>query len=131
MAIGTNELLMIALSVSGVLAIGLVASIVLGAKAAARVADIEESVSKAESSLRRLTAELHLLTQAQQKLVKQIEEWSVTRESASPQAAPRGYEQAIRMARTGAPAMQLVNSCGMTRSEADLLVALHGPQVAA
>lgn len=131
MAIGTNELMMIAFAVSGILAVALVVSVVLGARAAARVTRIEASLAKSESSLRRFAAELHLSMQAQQKLAAGIEALTETREAAPlQQAAPRGYDQAIRMARTGAPAVQLVTSCGMTRSEADLLVALHGPQAA-
>ncbi len=41
-------------------------------------------------------------------------------------AAGRGYDVAARLARNGAPIEELVNSCGVTRHEAELLVRLHG-----
>jgi hypothetical protein len=44
----------------------------------------------------------------------------------SASAAPRGYEMAIRMARSGASAEEIVASCGTTRAEARLLCRLHG-----
>lgn len=40
-------------------------------------------------------------------------------------AAARGYELAVRLAKRGAPADELVGSCGITRHEAELLVRLH------
>jgi hypothetical protein len=41
-------------------------------------------------------------------------------------AGVRGYETAIRMARNGSSAQQLMESCGLTRHEAELLIRLHG-----
>ena len=43
--------------------------------------------------------------------------------SAAPQ---RGYDMATRLAKNGADADELVDNCGITRHEAELLVRLHG-----
>jgi len=40
-------------------------------------------------------------------------------------AAPRGYEVAARLARNGASAEELTNTCALSRNEAELLVRLH------
>lgn len=40
-------------------------------------------------------------------------------------AAPRGYEVAARLARNGASAEELMNTCALSRNEAELLVRLH------
>ncbi|ABI57153.1 DUF2802 domain-containing protein [Alkalilimnicola ehrlichii MLHE-1] len=42
--------------------------------------------------------------------------------------APAGYEQAIRMARKGMGAAEIMETCGVGQVEADLIVRLHGPQ---
>ena len=39
--------------------------------------------------------------------------------------APRGYEVAARLARSGATSEELISSCGLSRHEADLLLRLH------
>ncbi|HEU5136742.1 MAG TPA: DUF2802 domain-containing protein [Steroidobacteraceae bacterium] len=44
---------------------------------------------------------------------------------AAPMANTRGYETAIRMARSGASVDEIVASCGTTRAEAKLLRRLH------
>jgi len=41
-------------------------------------------------------------------------------------AAPRGYENAIRLAQRGVGAADIVADCGLARHEAELLVRLHG-----
>ncbi|PZN33131.1 MAG: hypothetical protein DIU71_05880 [Proteobacteria bacterium] len=41
-------------------------------------------------------------------------------------AAQRGYDVAARMAKHGADVQTLVETCGVTRHEAELLVRLHG-----
>lgn len=41
-------------------------------------------------------------------------------------AAPRGYEVAARLARSGASVDELMSSCGLSRHEAALLLRLHG-----
>jgi len=41
-------------------------------------------------------------------------------------AAPRGYEVAARLARSGASVDELMTSCGLSRHEAALLLRLHG-----
>jgi len=40
-------------------------------------------------------------------------------------AAPRGYEVASRLARSGATVEELVNTCALSRHEAELMVRLH------
>ena len=52
--------------------------------------------------------------------------------AAPPPATPgvRGYEIATRMARSGSNAEELVKSCGLTRHEAELVMRLHGMNVA-
>ena len=47
--------------------------------------------------------------------------------TASAPAGPQGYQIAIRLARGGASAEELVSGCGLTRSEAELVRRLHGP----
>lgn len=49
-----------------------------------------------------------------------------TRTTSAP-AGPQGYQIAIRLARGGASAEELVSGCGLTRSEAELVRRLHGP----
>lgn len=48
--------------------------------------------------------------------------------TASTAQTSRHYETAIRLARTGVSRDELMESCGITRNEADLLVRLHGPR---
>jgi hypothetical protein len=43
-------------------------------------------------------------------------------------AAPRGYEVAARLARSGASTDELMSSCGLSRHEAALLLRLHGAE---
>ena len=47
--------------------------------------------------------------------------------TASVPPGPQGYQIAIRLARGGASAEELVSGCGLTRSEAELVRRLHGP----
>jgi hypothetical protein len=47
----------------------------------------------------------------------------------APAASQRGYDVAQRLARNGASIEELVNNCGITRHEAELLVRLHGAKV--
>lgn len=42
--------------------------------------------------------------------------------------ASSGYQIAIRLARNGAGAEELVGGCGLTRTEAELIRRLHGPR---
>jgi hypothetical protein len=41
---------------------------------------------------------------------------------------PRGYELALRLARSGAPIEEITETSGVTRPEALLLARLHGPE---
>jgi len=47
---------------------------------------------------------------------------------AEPTPAPRGYELALRLARTGASVDEITETSGVTRREAELLARLHGPR---
>ncbi len=47
--------------------------------------------------------------------------------SAAPVATP-GYQIAIRLAKSGAKREELISSCGLSASEAELVQRLHGPQ---
>jgi Protein of unknown function (DUF2802) len=42
--------------------------------------------------------------------------------------APRGYELALRLARSGAAVEEIAETSGVTRPEAQLLARLHGPE---
>lgn len=48
--------------------------------------------------------------------------------SAAASSAPRGYELALRLARTGATIDEITETSGVTRHEAQLLARLHGPR---
>ena len=47
--------------------------------------------------------------------------------SPAPVATP-GYQIAIRLAKSGATREELISSCGLSASEAELVQRLHGPQ---
>lgn len=49
----------------------------------------------------------------------------VVKQKSLTNAAPRGYEVAARLARSGASVESLMNSCALSRHEAELLVRLH------
>lgn len=42
------------------------------------------------------------------------------------QTGPRGYEVAVRLAKSGATREELISNCGISRHEAELLLRLHG-----
>jgi hypothetical protein len=46
----------------------------------------------------------------------------------APASSQRGYDVAQRLAKNGASIEQLVDNCGITRHEAELLLRLHGPR---
>lgn len=53
-----------------------------------------------------------------------------TRVGATPSKMPEAetpYARAVRLARDGLPAQELANRCGISRGEAELIVALHRP----
>ncbi len=50
-----------------------------------------------------------------------------TARAATPGPASPGYQIAIRLARAGASAEELISGCGLTRAEAELARRLHGP----
>ncbi|HEY5807280.1 MAG TPA: DUF2802 domain-containing protein [Povalibacter sp.] len=60
---------------------------------------------------------------------------SMTKESEidarlAPASSQRGYDVATRLARNGAGVEDLIENCGITRHEAELLVRLHGARAA-
>ncbi len=72
----------------------------------------------------RLVAARNLITQLSEALER------TPRADSSARTAP-GYPIAIRMARSGAAAAELVAACGISPSEADLVCRLHGSPRAA
>lgn len=44
------------------------------------------------------------------------------------QAGPRGYEVAVRLAKSGASREELMSNCGISRHEAELLLRLHATE---
>ncbi len=46
----------------------------------------------------------------------------------APASSQRGYDVAQRLAKNGAGVDELIDNCGITRHEAELLVRLHGPR---
>ena len=73
----------------------------------------------------RLVVARNLITQLTEAL-----ERTPRADSSSARTAP-GYPIAIRMARSGAAAAELVAACGISQSEADLVCRLHGSPRAA
>jgi hypothetical protein len=59
------------------------------------------------------------LEQQLRRVVDRQDQWEL-------RASDRSYQQAIQMVHKGAGAVELVNNCGLTRGEADLIVMLHG-----
>ena len=72
----------------------------------------------------------HVLRMEQriQALAGQMEEGARQPPQAAAPAA-RGYDLAVRLAKRGAPADELVSTCGITRHEAELLRRLHGERI--
>ena len=70
------------------------------------------------------------LEASDQRLVELSErlEQPTARPAGSP-SGPQGYQIAIRLARSGASAEELVAGCGLTPAEAQLVRRLHGPPV--
>jgi hypothetical protein len=72
-----------------------------------------------------LDARVSATTNALRRLDERIERQG--RPAPQPRGAPAsGYQIAIRLARSGASREELVSSCGLSLSEADLLRTLHG-----
>jgi len=75
-----------------------------------------------ESALRKEVAEL-------QKRIAALEEHlGQPMEAAAPASPPSPYLRAIQMAKQGHDAESVSSSCGISRSEAELIIAMHGRQ---
>ncbi len=81
------------------------------ASIAGRLAEIEDALARCEPRLQSLT-----------------EQAGVPPTQTTASAASANYQVAIRLARSGASAEELMSSCGLSRQEADLVARLHGPQ---
>jgi hypothetical protein len=70
-----------------------------------------------------LMAEIERLRAQVSRLGQEVEALKASRASTSQQA---NYTQAIEMARQGQPVVEVANRCGISRAEAELIVAMHG-----
>ncbi len=83
--------------------------------------------------MQRMFEETRVLQQLTQQLAAQVTELKARvedgRELAVAAAGPaaRGYDLALQLARNGARPEEIVNACGVTRHEAQLLAQLHNP----
>ena len=80
--------------------------------------------------IRKLSGQLVTLGDTIESVGSRVREAAVQRPApvaapASPPFKTRGYETAIRLARSGASVEEIVASCGTTRAEAKLLRRLH------
>lgn len=110
-----------------VVALGAAALVFLRLRALERrLADLERGWQDTVSQFRSLVAgsvgQGRHLAQVEEDLARlrhQLEQVS------SQEGGDAAYSQAIRLARRGAAAEQLVDTCGLSRMEADLVVLLH------
>ncbi len=83
-----------------------------------------------EELLRRLNGEIERQLASNELLARRLSELAACQETMARQGGARGYEQAIHMAQGGATVDRLVSACGVTTTEAELLVHLHGTKIA-
>lgn len=122
------------LSAAG-LALALLALLV-GWRAVVSVRRLRRQVDGLESSLRRTNEQYQGLSAAAVGSGDQLSKTHLelarlkarVEQVAQSAPAPAGYEQAIRMARKGMGAAEIMDTCGVGQVEADLIVRLHGPQ---
>jgi hypothetical protein len=90
----------------------------------------EEVMAQNRSLLERLGEISTRLETADQRIAELTErlEQPAARPAGTP-SGPQGYQIAIRLARSGASAEELVTGCGLTPAEAQLVRRLHGPPV--
>lgn len=108
------------------------AAVTFSAWRRAAVRQTERSVSHEAEVLKRLDG-LDARLVAARNLIAQLTEAlerTPRADSGNARTAP-GYPIAIRMARSGAAAAELVAACGISQSEADLVCRLHGSPRAA
>ncbi|HKE96525.1 MAG TPA: DUF2802 domain-containing protein [Povalibacter sp.] len=92
----------------------------------------ERGNEKLHAQLERAFVELRSLHETVSVMSARLD--ALSRESAidshlAPSGTQRGYDVATRLARNGANAEDLINNCGITRHEAELLVRLHNTRV--
>src|SRR5687767_3671818 len=85
---------------------------------AARIAEVHQRIADLEEGLAAIDGSLRLLTR---RLDNEPHSASV------PANASPSYQIAIRLARSGASHEELMEACGVTRQEAELMQRLHGP----
>lgn len=76
-------------------------------------------VAPAQSSYPDFEAERQAIAEVRRPATESVKPKNLTN------AAPRGYEVASRLARSGATVEELVNTCALSRHEAELMVRLH------
>jgi hypothetical protein len=93
-------------------------------------AQLAARLDSALGEIRKLSSQVIALGGTIESLGTRIQQVSAQRAAPAPAPAAtsvntRGYETAIRMARSGASVEEIVASCGTTRAEAKLLRRLH------
>jgi small-conductance mechanosensitive channel len=93
-------------------------------------AQLAARLDSALGEIRKLSSQVMALGGTIESLGTRIQQVSAQRAAPAPAPAAtsvntRGYETAIRMARSGASVEEIVASCGTTRAEAKLLRRLH------
>jgi len=86
------------------------------------ISQLHGSVSAIISGASGMDRRTGRLEQRQQEQLRRIEDMEEIRQTARP------YDEAIRLVRQGASAQRLIEELGLTRSEADLLIMLHGAE---
>lgn len=89
---------------------------------------IAARLDTALAEIRKLSGQVVVLGGAVETLAVRLIQAPAPKQASAPAAASvntRGYETAIRMARSGATVEEIVASCGTTRAEAKLLRRLH------
>lgn len=92
----------------------------------------ERSTQRMHEQLERAFAEVRSLHETVAVMSARIESLSERAEvgsrlaPAGPVSAQRGYDLAARLAKNGSDINDLIESCGLTRHEAELLTRLHG-----
>jgi hypothetical protein len=91
-----------------------------------KVSTQETALLSLRGALSALCADERLADQRQSRLERQLRQVGEQQELLllrDPEAGP--YRQAMRLARKGASSEDLIATCGLTRGEADLLLAVH------
>ncbi|MEY4761010.1 MAG: hypothetical protein RLZZ200_866 [Pseudomonadota bacterium] len=104
----------------------------------ARQAESLESLAQLHATQARqavqLQTRLELLEQQVEARIERLQQRLDSRlqtAGAVASAVPRGYELALRLARTGTCEEEIADASGLSRAEAQLLVRLHGPRQSA